>query len=268
MLQAAWKSDTPQNLPNEPASNTSHTMLACCAGCLCDILSSMVAAHARFRRLPGAMRVLAVELCHYLDILVTCAAAKPPSAPSPADTAAGAVPAQASITAPDLGTRTAAADLLPNSQSNDAVQPGPQAAQGPAHDADFVQLTDQEVPSDGTVSSEGVGVSTEQSAPPLVMALYEAVVMFVLEFLSDADAGAKPAEIAAPLQLHVRFLQIAQWQSAESASQHGPAAAAAEPWPEQGLDLPAAAVQRLLSTGTPLTRLRFVGIPCTRCRRV
>ena len=219
-----------------------------------------MAAHARFRRLPGAMRVLAVELCHYLDILITCAAAQPPRTVSPAGAADGDLPSQASSAAAEHGTGADGADEEQRpSQVDDPEPPEQQSAHGSPHAADTLRPSDQAVPPGDSSRHEGTAASSAvQSAPTLVRALYGGIVTFVLELLSDADVGAKPAEIAAPLQLHLRFLQIAQFQSAKAAPQPGPVAADIKTVPEQGLDLPAGAVQRLLRVGTPLTRLRSV----------
>ena len=232
----------------------------------------MVAAHARFRRLPGAMRVLAVELCHYLDILITCAAAKLPAAPTPGDPAAADVPSLASPVAAEHGAGNSSAEEQSTAAPTDPAQLAQQLAQTLRSTGDAVPARSDEAPEDDSLSEvkeQGIGVSTVQlpistmqPGPLLIGVLYGDIVTFVLELLSDADAGAKPAEIAAPLQLHLRFLQIAQWQSIESmpASEPGGASAAKEPHLEQGLSLPTPAVRRFLRVDTPLNRLRSVSV--------
>ena len=261
------------------------------AGCLGEVLASMVAAHSRFRQLPGAMRVLAVELCHYVDVLISCAASMspPPASPAAGATTQVAVSQPASPGAGQGGSGDAAAaqqehtkaqgadgpeqeseqsePAMPATPKQDSaqstLQPGeagfPQqhAAQSPADsggDACSGQksLLSEERGEEATLSARG---KSEPPAPPAVRDLYEPLVAFVLELLSDADAGAKPAEIAAPLQLHLRALQIAQWQS--SGERPTRASNAAEPELSGQLDLPAQAVQRFLRLGTPLTNLRW-----------
>ena len=255
----------------------------------------MAAAHSRFRRLPGAMRVLAVELCHYVDILFSCAAAVPPAAAAVAPTAADArtaagmadsgiasekggselvAAARKQVVTADLEhseqqLRVSSADLGAAAEQKkppESLQPSvlvpaiQQAAQKPAgEDSDGHKGGQESAPGSEEASSPRPEQSGSQ-ASPAVGHLYEPLVTFVLELLSDADAGAKPAEIAAPLQLHLRALQIAQWQSSsgttseQSAQTEGTSAAVAR----KQLDLAAHAVQRMLRIGTPLTSLRYV----------
>ncbi len=253
----------------------------------------MAAAHSRFRRLPGAMRVLAVELCHYVDILISCAAAVSPAAAPATPYAAGADTVDATA-APNIQIAEDGADAAARQQHDaagskltkqepehsdadlaataeqDMSQDSPQlrdlapadkdtAQQSAEEDSDIQEGGQQSAPSSEQPSSARQEQSGSQ-APPAVRDLYEPLVSFVLELLSDADAGAKPAEIAAPLQLHLRALQIAQWQSSsgktleQSAQAEGTSAIISH----GSLDLAAHVVQRLLRIGTPLSTLRCV----------
>ena len=250
----------------------------------------MAAAHSRFRRLPGAMRVLAVELCHYVDILISCAAAVSPAAAPATPTAAALSTAEASsIGVAEGGVDAAArqqddaaesklseqelqnndADLAATAEQDtfrDSSQPrqlaptDKHAAQQSADEYGDVQEGGQD-PAPG--GEQALPARHEQSglrAPPAVRDLYEPLVAFVLELLSDANAGAKPAEIAAPLQLHLRALQIAQWQSTSGTTSEQSAQAEGTPATTShgSLELAAHAVQRLLRIGTPLSTLRCV----------
>ena len=253
----------------------------------------MAAAHSRFRRLPGAMRVLAVELCHYVDILISCAAAVPPAAapatPTAVATARPAVAGVFSSTEPaEGGSRLGAAanqevdateleliepqgsgaeviDSVQQDSPEDSPQPSDlapadqHAAQKSAAEDSVAQGSGQDQAPRGDQASSARQEHPRPQAPPAVRDLYEPLVEFVLELLSDADAGAKPAEIAAPLQLHLRALQIAQWQSSSSTTlqQSAQAESTSAPSSHGQLDLAAHAVQRLLRSGTSLTSLRY-----------
>ena len=246
----------------------------------------MAAAHSRFRRLPGAMRVLAVELCHYVDILISCAAAVSPAAApampalAPASTAATPAAPVSQIAVGGVGAaarqqhdaagsslferdpQNSDADLAGTGEQDIKQQDSPQPSDEAPADQHAVQKSAEE----GSDTQQGEQASSARQtqsgsqAPPAVRDLYQPLVAFVLELLSDADAGAKPAEIAAPLQLHLRALQIAQWQSSNGTmSERSARAEGASATVSRGsLDLAAHAVHRLLRFGTPLSTLRCV----------
>lgn len=255
----------------------------------------MVAAHTRFRRLPGAMRVLAVELCHYADTLITCAAAAV-ATDSSAITIAASM--RQSTDSPEVQEADLGMALATGRKSRTGPRFSTEGGNSASEGGKTMSVTGNDGRVEGgertianqTVSSRGDAAGSEGSksstavssaAPPqpqteavaipvavtpegafsphipTVASLYGSIVAFVLDMLSDAELGAKPGETAAPLQLHLRCLSIVHWQMTAAVGATGRAAQS-----EGGAgvaDLPAEGIMSLLAPESSFSRLRWAG---------
>ena len=172
------------------------------------------------------MRVLGLELCHYTDELITCTATAAPQAAAalsqpPHPTTAHA-PVASSMQGRQYSLQSDAASVGPPAQKgsdgqNCAGESGTNTEVG----VTFIvnALVDTPIRVSLTIRSKQSGTEAGQSEQPpnavahSVARSYSSIVEFVLELLSDAAEGAKVAETAVPLQLHLRCLQIIHWQA-------------------------------------------------------
>lgn len=259
------------------------------AGHLAAALAAMTAAHARFRRLPGAMRVLAVELCHYADTLITCAAAAVPAVardaapaaepvqPSQADVAGQVLETEPAIAAANGGVETQERSAAGGMSGEDGETRAAARVSGEQRDSaagNAEQFSAANAAASESSPAAAVAAAPQQSvtapkqasaAAPTVASLYGSVVAFVLEVLTDAQEGAKANETAAPLQLHLRCLQIAHWQGMVVAAAGGPAGAAQPLQRSESASLPPDGIRSLLAPDSSFARLRCDRLCNPRC---